>query len=656
MKAEIKDLIEISHHYGNNKDFVIAGGGNTSYKDSKHIWIKASGAKLADIGEDGFAVLSREKLREIGTKEYSDNSLERERQVKEDLFRCSIYPERGLRPSVETSLHELLSYAYIVHLHSTVINGLLCSRNAFKLTHELFGDEVLFVPYTDPGYTLFKKLESEIALYRLAHQVDPQVIFLQNHGVFVGACGIQNIIETYDGLIAKINTRITKHLEIIPQPCNEKLVEILPAIRMQLSDQSLKVLRCRNTSLAAHFSKSSAEFHKISLPFTPDMIVYCKSKFLYIEQSDAPESILKSFAMQLERFEKEYGYLPKVIIIKNWGIIAAEDSVQAAEIVLDVFEDLMKISWYSDFFGGHRFMMPEEISFIDEWEVENYRRQVSKAGIAGKLFNKIALVTGGAMGFGAGISAQLMREKANVMVADINIDAGQSLVKELTSAQASNIISFIQADVSSSASVEQMVNRTVLEFGGLDLLISNAGILKAGSLEEMEPEVFEKITQVNYTGFFLCARSASAVMKLQNKYRPDYFTDIIQINSKSGLRGSNKNFAYAGAKFGGIGLVQSFAMELAPYRIKVNAICPGNFFEGPLWSDPQKGLFVQYLKAGKVPEAKTIEDVRKFYEEQVPLKRGCMVEDVMKALIYLVEQQYETGQALPVTGGQVMLR
>jgi NAD(P)-dependent dehydrogenase (short-subunit alcohol dehydrogenase family) len=131
--------------------------------------------------------------------------------------------------------------------------------------------------------------------------------------------------------------------------------------------------------------------------------------------------------------------------------------------------------------------------------------------------------------------------------------------------------------------------------------------------------------------------------------------DIIQINSKSGLKGSNKNFAYAGGKFGGIGLTQSFALELMPFHIKVNSICPGNFFDGPLWSDPEKGLFVQYLEAGKVPGAKTIADVKAFYEAQVPAGRGCTSEDVAKAIFYVIDQHYETGQAVPVTGGQNML-
>jgi sorbitol-6-phosphate 2-dehydrogenase len=145
-------------------------------------------------------------------------------------------------------------------------------------------------------------------------------------------------------------------------------------------------------------------------------------------------------------------------------------------------------------------------------------------------------------------------------------------------------------------------------------------------------------------------------MAVQHMAKADYTSDIIQINSKSGLEGSNRNSAYAGGKFGGIGLTQSFALELISDGIKVNSVCPGNFYDGPLWSDPEDGLFVQYLRSGKVPGARTIEDVRRYYDARVPMGRGCTVADVMKAIYYCIEQKYETGQAIPVTGGQVMLR
>lgn len=192
-------------------------------------------------------------------------------------------------------------------------------------------------------------------------------------------------------------------------------------------------------------------------------------------------------------------------------------------------------------------------------------------------------------------------------------------------------------------------------YGGVDLFISNAGVLKAGGIEELSPADFDLVTRVNYTAYFLGVKAVTPLMKLQHTLHPGLFMDIIQINSKSGLQGSNRNFAYAGGKFGGLGLTQSFAMELVPHQIKVNAICPGNYFEGPLWSDPERGLFVQYLRTGKVPGAQTIEDVKRFYMDKVPMRRGCLPADVARAILYLHEQEYETGQALPVTGGQVML-
>jgi len=271
------------------------------------------------------------------------------------------------------------------------------------------------------------------------------------------------------------------------------------------------------------------------------------------------------------------------------------------------------------------------------------------------LFNRVVAITGGAMGYGEGIARQLFREGANVVIMDINEKGGERLAGELNRHSSSNRAWFIKADVTSLHSVENAVYESILEFCGLDVLISNAGVLKAGSIEELDKEAFDFVTRVNYYGYFNCVKAVVPVMKIQNRYSQSNFGDIIQINSKSGLEGSRKNFAYSGSKFAGIGLTHSFAMELMGDRIKVNAICPGNFFEGPLWSDPENGLFIQYLKAGKVPGAKTVGDVKRHYESMVPAGRGCRVDDVVKAIKYVIDQEYETGQAIPVTGGQVML-
>lgn len=269
----------------------------------------------------------------------------------------------------------------------------------------------------------------------------------------------------------------------------------------------------------------------------------------------------------------------------------------------------------------------------------------------GRLAGKIAIVTGGAQGFGLGIATEMYKEGASIVLADLNeaqaIAAAEALGERTIG---------IKVDVGTPESVEELITRTVEHFGGLDIFVSNAGVLKAGSLADITPANFEFVTKVNYLGYFYCAKYAAEIMKAQYEADHNLWSDIVQINSKSGLTGSKNNSAYAGGKFGGIGLTQSFALELVDWNIKVNSICPGNFYDGPLWSDPEKGLFVQYLNNGKVPGAQCIQDVKDFYLSKSPIKRGCTPADVTKALFYCVEQCYETGQAIPVTGGQTMLK
>ena len=258
------------------------------------------------------------------------------------------------------------------------------------------------------------------------------------------------------------------------------------------------------------------------------------------------------------------------------------------------------------------------------------------------LQDQIAIVTGGAQGLGEAICHRLAREGAHVVVADLNLEGAERVAADIM-AQTDRRVIAVQVDVTDETQVAAMVDRAVQEFGRLNILVSNAGILIAEPVDEFPASKWQAVINVNLFGYFLCAKHAARVMKAQRS------GVIIQINSKSGKKGSYKNSAYAASKFGSIGLTQSIALELAEYNVRANAVCPGNLLDSPLWVN---SLYKQYAKKWGTTE----EQVRQKYIDQVPMKRGCTYEDVCNIVVFLASDQasYMTGQAINVTGGQEM--
>lgn len=259
-----------------------------------------------------------------------------------------------------------------------------------------------------------------------------------------------------------------------------------------------------------------------------------------------------------------------------------------------------------------------------------------------RLSGKKAIITGAAQGLGAALFERLAREGAEVIGWDINqavIEATAMQVAEATGQQTGAAV----VDVTSAAGVRAAVDDAVEQMGGLDIMICNAGILIAGDSIEFDLDKWRKVIDVDLTGYFLCAREAARAMLASGG------GSIVQINSKSGKKGSFKNSAYAAAKFGGIGVTQSLALEFAERGVRVNAVCPGNLLNSPLWVN---SLFKQYAANQGITE----EQVRQKYIDQVPMKRPCEYEDVANLVVFLAsdDSSYMTGQALNVTGGQEM--
>jgi sorbitol-6-phosphate 2-dehydrogenase len=256
---------------------------------------------------------------------------------------------------------------------------------------------------------------------------------------------------------------------------------------------------------------------------------------------------------------------------------------------------------------------------------------------------RVAVVTGAGQGLGEALARRMADEGCNVLLADINGDKATAAAEKIAHETGRQALG-ARVDVTDADSCRAMAEQAVNAWGRLDILIANAGILKAGDVTEFDPQDWKRVVDVNLFGYFLSAQAAARVMINQQTAG-----SIVQINSKSGKKGSFRNSAYAASKFGGIGLTQSLALDLAPHRIRVNAVCPGNLLDGTLWQD---SLFEQYART----QGLTKEEVRAKYEGQVPLGRGATYDDVCGVVAFLCsdDASYMTGQAINVTGGQEM--
>jgi len=389
----IDALVEVSRYYGNNPGYVLAGGGNTSWKNEDSLFVKASGFSLAEAEAGSFVEMDRKALALILEKTYPASGDQRESMILSDMMAAKKPGQSEKRPSVEALLHDIMPFPFVVHLHPALVNGLTCSNRGEEAAKEIFGEDIIWIPSTNPGYSLAVLVKKAMAAYSEQHGENAPIVFLQNHGVFVGAGSTDGIKEYYGEIVSKIGAMIKRRPDFsdeerYPQswsvssesPCLREMKFKILEILKELAGAADEAKRAEFPGAAAFmksseilaFVKDRVSFTPVSSAFTPDHIVYAGSDPLFTE-AETGDELRKDWKTHVQKT----GRNPKIIAVRGMGVFSAAATEKAASLALELFKDAITVSVYTESFGGFCFMPADQIDFINNWEVERYRSAVS---------------------------------------------------------------------------------------------------------------------------------------------------------------------------------------------------------------------------------------------------------------------------------------
>ena len=359
----IEELEKFSNFYGKNNDLVLAGGGNTSAKSGNIMYVKRSGTQLATIKSEQFVKIDLTKISEIFKKSYPEDDKTREALVLEDLMNSRCQGEESKRPSVETMLHAIFRQTYVLHLHPALVNGLTCSKGGKNLAVNILGDKIIWIDACKPGYILSKICFDKITEFEIKYSEAPDLIILQNHGIFIADNSVKGLDDKLNSVISKLKNRLSRtpcgFIEKSETDFCKKIDSVFGGYSVQINSDDIDA-----------FCKDFESAESLINPFTPDHIVYCNAYPLWLEN----ENELK---LKAEEYISQFSKNPKVIICKNKGIFCTAPEINKLEIIKKVFEDAVKIAVYSESFGGALNMSKDLTDFIVNWEVESYRSKQS---------------------------------------------------------------------------------------------------------------------------------------------------------------------------------------------------------------------------------------------------------------------------------------
>ena len=655
-----------SNLLGSDKRITNYGGGNTSAKvletdplsgeQVEVLWVKGSGGDLGSIGLDGFSTLYMSKLEGLKTKY---RGLEFEDEMVGFLPHCTF----NLNPraaSIDTPLHAYVPYKHVDHVHSDAIIAIAASKDGERLTQEIFNGKIGWLPWQRPGYDLGLKLEAQAK--------NPELVglILGGHGLFTWDNDAKRCYEVTLEIINQCSIWLEQHekpafggqkLEPLSLEQRRAVAQILlPQIRGQISNLEPKVGHFSDDAAILEFV-CSHDLERLAALGTscPDHFLRTKIAPLVLEFNKGHESV--NLEAQLENYRQFYSAYyerckhpnsPKmrdpnavVYLIAGVGMLTFAKDKATARIASEYYQNAINVMREAERVSSYVGLPEQEAFDIEYWLLEEAKLQ--RMPKAKSLAGKIALVTGGAGGIGRATAIRLLIEGACVVLADIDQSSLDNAIQELGQKFGADVVRGVQANMTNESEVANSIGYAALEYGGLDILVSNAGIASSAPIEETSLEMWNKNISVLTTGYFLISREATKLLKAQK-----LGGSIIFVASKNALVASPNASAYCTAKAAELHLARCLALELAGDGVRVNSVNPDAVLRGSkIWSGEWKA---QRAAAYKIEET----DLEELYRNRSMLKRNVFPEDIAEAIYFFASEEKSgksTGNILNVDAG-----
>jgi rhamnulose-1-phosphate aldolase/alcohol dehydrogenase len=661
-------LVHTSRLIGKDSNLVVWGGGNSSVKVKsldhtgrpvRILYVKGSGSDMRTIVRKQFTPLRLDDLLPLMARDQMTDDEMVAYQSK------SVLEPGAPKPSIETLLHAFLSPAHIYHTHADAICALTDTPNSRELIEKLYGKNVAVIPYVRPGFLLSKKTGEAFA-----KNPGLRAIILDKHGLITwGASAKEAYLETIR-MISEAERFITRHRRrpaarlsgpvVSRETRHAVAAAIAPTVRGEVGRGKRMVLLYEDDPELLRFihhpkAKSLSQIG----PFTPDHLMHTKPRPLFLEMNGSsrpdPGKIIAAIPKAMAQYRKRYAdYFdryktpgvtmldpnPRVILIPGVGIFTTGKDRRASRIVRDIYLHTIGVIQDSAAISSYVSLSPRELCDFEYWPMENFKLTLLPP--EKELSRRIALVTGAAGGIGKAIAERLAAEGAMVILTDIDLKKTRSAAEAINQKAGEENAAAVAMDVTREASVQKAFDEAVRAYGGLDILVSNAGIAKSSPVDRLLLSDWDRSIAVNATGHFLVSREAIRIFKEQG-----LGGNIVVISTKNVLAPGKDFGAYSASKAAQAQLSRILAIEGAEDKIRVNMVNPdGVFQESGLWS---KEIRLERAKAHGIPIG-TLED---FYSQRNLLKSKIYPNDVAEAVLFFASDRSAktTGAILPVDGG-----